>query len=91
MQSLIRQYGESIFYWTSGNTAEIEFVLQIGEDIVPVEVKSDCNVKAKSLAMYRQRYTPPLSLRFSTRNLRHDSDLLNIPLYLADRISKIVK
>lgn len=86
MQSLVRQYGGTLFYWTSGNTAEVEFVLQMNDDIVPVEVKSDSNIKAKSLALYRQKYTPSLSLRLSTRNLRRDGDLQNIPLYLAEKI-----
>lgn len=86
MQSLVRQYGDSIFYWTSGNTAEVEFILQMNDDIVPVEVKSDNNIKAKSLAQYRQKYAPSLSLRLSTRNLRRDNDLQNIPLYLVEKI-----
>ena len=89
LQSLRRQFGDSIFYWTSGNTAEVEFVLQIDNEIVPVEVKSENNVKAKSLSIYRKTYSPSLSLRFSTRNIRKDDDLLNLPLYLADRISEI--
>jgi len=86
MQSLVRQYGDSIFYWTSGNTAEVEFILQMNDDIVPVEVKSDNNIKAKSLAQYRQKYAPSLSLRLSTRNLRRDNDLQNLPLYLVEKI-----
>ena len=73
-----------------GNTAEVEFVLQIDNEIVPVEVKSENNVKAKSLSIYRKTYSPSLSLRFSTRNIRKDDDLLNLPLYLADRISEIL-
>lgn len=89
--SLLRQYGNDIYYWTSGNTAEVEFVLQIDNEIVPVEVKSETNIKAKSLSIYRKTYNPELSLRFSTRNLRKDDDLMNIPLYLADRISEIIK
>ena len=89
LQTLRRQFGDSIFYWTSGNTAELEFVLQMDNEIVPVEVKSENNVKAKSLSIYRKTYSPSLSLRFSTRNIRKDDDLLNLPLYLADRISEI--
>ena len=67
----------------------MEFVFQMDNDIVPVEVKSETNVKAKSLSIYRKTYSPSLSLRFSTRNIRRDDDLLNLPLYLADRISGI--
>ncbi len=90
LQSLKRQFGNNIFYWTSGNTAEVEFVLQIGDEIVPVEVKSENNVKAKSLSIYRKTYSPSISIRFSTRNIRKDDDLLNLPLYLADRTSELV-
>ena len=64
-----------------GNTAEVEFVLQMDNEIVPVEVKSENNFKAKSLSIYRKTYSPSLSLRFSTRNIRKDDDLLNLPLY----------
>lgn len=88
MQSLARQYRNTVFYWTSGNTAEVEFILQNGDDIVPIEVKSDNNIKAKSLAMYRKKYNPSLSIRLSTRNLHRDGDLLNLPLYLAEKINK---
>ncbi len=83
--SLVRQLGGEQFYWASGNTAEVEFVIQLKNDIIPVEVKSDRNVKGKSLSEYRKTYQPPLSVRFSTLNLKRDGDFLNIPLYLVDR------
>jgi uncharacterized protein len=90
LQTLVRQYGKEHYYWTSGNTAEVEFVVQDGTLIVPIEVKADRNVTAKSLAYYRRHYVPSLSLRLSTLNLRKDDDLLNIPLYLADKIKTLV-
>lgn len=90
LQSLVRQYGKQLFYWTSGNTAEVEFVLQSGSDIVPIEVKSGINVKAKSLAFYRKNYSPKLAVRFSTRNIRQDDGLLNLPLYMADRLKEFM-
>lgn len=88
LQSLVRQFGEQQFYWTSGNTAEVEFVLQHKNDIIPIEVKADINVKAKSLSLYRKTYAPRLSVRFSARNMRKDDDLLNLPLYMVDRLSE---
>lgn len=86
LQSIVSQYGNQQYYWTSGNTAEVEFVLQDKGRVIPVEVKADKNVTAKSLAYYRKQYTPKLSIRLSTLNIRKDEDLLNIPLYLADKI-----
>lgn len=90
LQSLVRQFGDQRYYWTSGNTAEVEFLLQTRGTIVPVEVKSGQNVKAKSLALYRKQYAPRLSVRLSTLNLRQDDGLLCLPLYMADRLKPFV-
>ena len=89
LQALVRQYGNQHYYWTSGNTAEVEFVLQDAGRIIPVEVKADKNVTAKSLAYYRKQYAPQLSIRLSTLNMRKDDDLLNIPLYLVDKLKAL--
>lgn len=86
LQSLVRQLGNQHYYWTSGNKAEVEFVLQFEGKIVPIEVKVDKNVTAKSLAYYRKSYQPQLSIRLSTLNMRKDDDLLNLPLYLVDKL-----
>ena len=70
-----------LFYWTSGSQAEVDFVTQIDNKIVPVEVKSGLNVKAQSLKVYRERYKPELSVRFSLLPLEYNNGLLNIPIY----------
>lgn len=90
LQSLISQFGKEQFYWTSGNTAEVEFVLQNHNLIIPVEVKSSTNITAKSLSEYRKRYSPALSIRLSMRNMRKDNDLINIPIYMVDELKKII-
>ena len=86
LTSLVRQFGEEQFYWSSGNTAEIEFMLQYNGRIIPIEVKSGNSVTAKSLSEYRKKYNPETAARLSTRNLRKDDNLINIPLYLTDRL-----
>lgn len=91
LQSLVRQLGNQHYYWTSGNKAEVEFVLQFEGKIVPIEVKADKNVTAKSLAYYRKSYQPPLSIRLSTLNMRKDDDLLNLPLYLVDKLKTFME
>ena len=91
LQSLERQFGSDIFYWTSGNQAEIEFIFQRGEMIVPVEAKSALSTNAKSLSEYRKKYQPELSLRFSLKNVEKNGDLLNLPLYLADYTQKLIE
>ena len=91
LQALVRQFGNHHYYWTSGNTAEVEFVLQQANRIIPIEVKADKNVTAKSLAFYRKQYAPQLSIRLSTLNMRKDDDLLNLPLYLVDKLKRFVE
>jgi len=71
----------NLFYWTGSKLSEVDFVMQYNSDIVPIEVKSGTNVKAKSLKLFRETYLPKISVRFSLRNTRLDNDLLNISLY----------
>ena len=91
LQSLVRQFGPHHYYWTSGNTAEVEFVLQCGGTVVPIEVKAESNIRAKSLAFYRKTYAPELSVRLSMLNMRKDDDLLNLPLYLVDKMYALLR
>jgi predicted AAA+ superfamily ATPase len=79
---LVNLQGDLPYYWKSGNTAEVDFVAQYDEKIVPIEVKASENVKARSLGIYRQKYKPEVSVRTSMRNLKKDEGLLNIPLYM---------
>jgi len=90
LQSLVRQFGSDIYYWSSGNQAEIEFIVQSGNMIVPVEAKSAFSIKSKSLSEYRKKYQPRLSLRFSLKNVERNDDLLNLPLYLADYTKEFI-
>ena len=53
-----------IFYWAS-NRAEIDFMLQLGSNVIPVEAKATVNLQAKSLKAFRQKYNPPVSIRTS--------------------------
>lgn len=59
--------------------------MQNENDIVPIEVKADENIESKSLKKYKEIFTDkcPLRVRFSMKNLKMDSDILNIPLYMA--------
>jgi predicted AAA+ superfamily ATPase len=71
----------NLHYWTSGEKAEVDFVMQHGAYIVPIEVKSGENVKAKSLKTYREKYSPKISIRCSLLGTGLDNDILNISLY----------
>lgn len=90
LQSLVRQFGNEQYYWTSGNKAEVEFVLQREGELIPIEVKADKNVTAKSLSFYRKTYQPKQSVRLSLLNMQRDDDLLNLPLYLIDKLGDLL-
>ena len=70
----------TLFFWTGLKISEVDFVMQYGSQIVPIEVKSGTNVNAKSLKIFREVYSPRISVRFSLRNTRLDNDLQNISL-----------
>ena len=71
-------------YWTSEGKAEVDFILQNGLEIIPVEVKSAHSIAGKSLHVYNEKYAPKLRIRYSFLNLKKDGNLLNIPVFLAD-------
>ncbi|MCL2417569.1 MAG: AAA family ATPase [Bacteroidales bacterium] len=71
----------TLFYWTGGEESEVDFVTQHSMNIVPIEVKSGENVKAKSLKVFRKMYSPKISVRFSLKNTKLDNDLQNISLF----------
>ena len=90
LQSLLPVFEATPRYWRSGNKAEIDFLIQYENIILPVEVKSDENIKSKSLAVYRKSYQPEISIRYSLRNLRIEDGLINIPLFMADFTLKLL-
>ena len=69
-------------YWTSKTgKAEIDFIIQKEDTIVPIEVKAEENLQAKSLKTYVDKYKPALAIRTSMSNYREESWLVNWPLY----------
>lgn len=53
-------------YWTNGrNSAEIDFLIDNGEDVIPLEVIAEVNLQAKSLKTFREKFNPKISLRIS--------------------------
>lgn len=91
LESLIGQFENVPRYWTSQNRAEVDYILQLDNEIIPIEVKSDENVIGKSLTFYRKEFNPKLSIRYSLKNLKQDGGLINIPLFMADMTDLILK
>lgn len=71
-----------IFYYTNERgSCEVDFVVDNGEQTVPVEVKAEVNLKAKSLKTYREKFHPTISVRASMADYRKEDWLVNLPLY----------
>jgi predicted AAA+ superfamily ATPase len=75
--------GVPLFYWRDDNNAEIDFVIDTDEGVIPLEVKAGVRVKSASLEMYRIRFDPPYVIRFSTRNFGSKDGVVSLPLYAA--------
>jgi uncharacterized protein len=73
--------GHQLFYWESQGKAEVDFVIQLNNDVIPIEVKSSDNVRSKSLQQYISRYKPPFSFRISGKNFGFENNIKSIPLY----------
>ena len=91
LQQMIAEYGDEPCYWsTDDSRTEVDFVVQKGMDVAPLEVKAEENVQAKSLKSYMERFSPPVSYRLSMRPYKEqmiespgnlERQLINIPLY----------
>lgn len=79
-----------VYYYTnSRGSCEIDFILDTGEQIIPVEVKAEVNLKAKSLKTYYEKYAPETSVRISMTDFKQQDWLVNLPLYAAEEIKKL--
>jgi hypothetical protein len=76
-------------YWSSSSgQAEVDFLFQDGKDIIPVEVKAEENLRAKSLKTYCQTFSPKTAIRTSMSDYRKEAWLTNLPLYAIGQIQK---
>ncbi len=91
LQSLNPQIDAEARYWTSDVKAEIDLIIQWKNEIIPIEVKSDENIKSRSLTLYHQQYKCPLRIRYSLKNLELKDGLLNIPHFMADHTNKLIE
>lgn len=84
LQELQVDGGLDVCYWAMDgqSRAEVEFIVQTGSQIVPVEVKSGTNLRAKSLAVYMNKYQPRLAVRSSVANYKKTDNLYDVPFYL---------
>lgn len=89
LQQLITIPELSVYYWSAESaTAEIDFLLQSPGEVIPVEVKAEENLKAKSLKTFCQKYAPKTAIRTSMSDYRKEDWLTNLPLYAINELSE---
>lgn len=94
LQALVGQLDATPRYWLNEKPRhEVDFLTQVDNSIVPVEVKAGENVKSPSLNYYRRKYSErtPLVVRLSLRNLAYEEGVLSLPLYLADHAVRLIE
>ena len=78
------------YYWTNDRgSAEIDFLLDTGTEVIPVEVKAEKNLKAKSLKTYCEKFKPKTAIRTSMSDYKKEDWLTNIPLWAIEIIAKV--
>ena len=78
------------YYWTNDrNSAEIDFLIDTGAEVIPIEVKAEINLQAKSLKTFREKFDPALSVRTSMADFHKGDGLIDLPLYAIGNIDKL--
>ena len=91
LSQLLSVCGIRPFYWSADRaTAQVDFVFQHGGEIVPMEVKAEENLKAKSLKQYHEKYMPRTAIRSSMSDFRIDNWLINLPLYAISLLNELL-
>ena len=76
-----------VYYYTNDrNSCVVDFVVDSGERVIPIEVKAETNLRAKSLKIYREKYSPELAVRTSMSDYRREDGLINLPLYAIEEL-----
>lgn len=92
LQQMIAELGVEPYYYTTANsTGKIDFMLQAPGSVIPVEVKAEENLRAKSLWAFCEKYHPKHAVRTSMSDFREQDWMTNIPLYNIDRIGEYLK
>ena len=92
LQQLITLNNLDTYYWTNDRgSAEIDFLVDTGDEIVPIEVKVETNLKAKSLKSYYEKFSPEISIRAAMTDYKKEEWLLNIPLWAIEVLEEEIK
>lgn len=85
LQQLKTQKGLGIYYYTNDRgSSEIDFIMDDGENVIPVEVKAELNLKAKSFKTYLEKYEPEKAFRISMADYSEHDGFVDLPLYMVN-------
>ena len=91
LQQLIAVPDLNIYYYTNDNgSCVVDFLVDTGDAVVPVEVKAEVNLQAKSLKTYVEKFSPRVAVRTSMQDLKKESWLVNLPLYAVENLAMLV-
>lgn len=91
LQQLVSQLGLHAYYYSAEKSrGEVDFLVQGNSSVIPIEVKAEENLQAKSLKAFVEKYNPKYAVRTSMSDYREESWLVNIPLYNIDRIKRYI-
>lgn len=80
--------GFDLYYYSINQVAEIDFLIETNDGVIPIEVKASDNVQAKSLNYYMEKYRPKYAIRISAKNFGFDNNIKSVPLYATFCIEK---
>ena len=90
-QQLVCSEEYAVYYWSAErSTAAVDFVVQHKNTIVPLEVKAEENLHAKSLRVFHEKFNPAISVRTSMSDFRRQEWLINLPLYAVSELGNIL-
>jgi len=91
LQQLKTIKSKQSYYWTNDrNSAEIDFLVDTGHAAIPLEVKAEVNLQAKSLKVFREKFNPSVAVRTSMADYREEDGLINLPLYAFDCMRSVL-
>jgi len=92
LQEVVASQLDTPHYWANDrNTAEVDFLIDVDNDIIPLEVKAERNLAARSLHAYRDRFGPTVAVRLSLAEPGQGGGILDLPLYAAGRVGPIIR
>jgi len=91
MQQLKTNKNLDAYYWTNDRgSAEIDFILDTGTEVLPLEVKAAINLQSKSLKAYHEKFRPSCSIRTAMTDYKRENRLLNFPLWAMESLEEVI-